>query len=90
MLMQAEPIYKSAFGALFCADSLEFMRQIDNDSVDLVLTSPPYALHFKKEYGNANQQDYIAWLLRSEPRWRMTTWITKSQFVPLSRQAFSC
>lgn len=63
MLIQSEPIYKTKFGALFFADSLEFMQQIPDDSVDLVLTSPPYALHFKKEYGNANQQDYIAWLL---------------------------
>ena len=62
MHIQPEPIYKTDFGALFCADSLEFMRHMPDDSVDLVVTSPPYALHFKKEYGNANQQDYIAWL----------------------------
>lgn len=39
------------------------MKRLPGDSVDLVVTSPPYALHFKKEYGNANQRDYIAWLL---------------------------
>lgn len=63
MHMQPKPIYKTDFGALFCADSLEFMRGLPDDSVDLVVTSPPYALHFKKEYGNANQQDYIDWFL---------------------------
>jgi len=63
MHMQSEPIYKTELGALFCADSLDFMRRLPDDSFDLVVTSPPYALHFKKEYGNANQQDYIAWLL---------------------------
>jgi site-specific DNA-methyltransferase (cytosine-N4-specific) len=63
MHFQSEPIYKTDLGALFCADSLEFMRQLPDDSVDLVVTSPPYALHFKKEYGNANQQDYISWFL---------------------------
>jgi len=63
MHMQPEPIYKTEFGALFCADSLEFMRGLPDDSVDLVVTSPPYALHFKKEYGNANQQDYIDWFV---------------------------
>jgi site-specific DNA-methyltransferase (cytosine-N4-specific) len=31
--------------------------------VDLVITSPPYALHFKKEYGNADQRDYVKWFL---------------------------
>jgi len=61
--MQSDPIYKTEFGALFCADSLEFLRHLPDDSVDLVITSPPYALHFKKEYGNADQQDYVAWLV---------------------------
>jgi site-specific DNA-methyltransferase (cytosine-N4-specific) len=28
-----------------------------------VFTSPPYALHFKKEYGNAHKRDYVKWFL---------------------------
>ena len=63
MHSQPEPIYRTELGALFCCDSLEFMRHMPDDAVDLVITSPPYALHFKKEYGNADQQDYVAWLL---------------------------
>lgn len=63
MHIQPEPIYKTELGALFCADSLEFMQSLPDDSIDLVLTSPPYALHFKKEYGNASQEDYVAWFL---------------------------
>jgi len=31
--------------------------------VDVVVTSPPYALHFKKEYGNADQKEYVEWFL---------------------------
>src|SRR5258706_6925475 len=58
-----DPIYETALGAMYCADSLELMRLLPDDSVDLVVTSPPYALHFKKEYGNADQAAYIAWLL---------------------------
>jgi len=58
-----ETVYQTALGELYCADSLEFMRRLPDDSVDLVVTSPPYALHFKKEYGNADQLDYTAWLL---------------------------
>ena len=37
------------------------MRDMASESVDLVVTSPPYALHFKKEYGNADQANYINW-----------------------------
>jgi len=36
---------------------------LPDNSIDLVITSPPYALHFKKEYGNANQQEYVEWFL---------------------------
>jgi site-specific DNA-methyltransferase (cytosine-N4-specific) len=31
--------------------------------VRLVVTSPPYALHFKKEYGNVEKSDYVEWFL---------------------------
>ncbi|MEI6343004.1 MAG: site-specific DNA-methyltransferase [Verrucomicrobiota bacterium] len=61
--METDAIYKTALGALYCSDSLQFMRSLPGDSVDLVVTSPPYALHFKKEYGNPDQQDYTAWFL---------------------------
>jgi DNA modification methylase len=63
MLLDNTPIFKTDLGQLHCADSLEILRNLPNDSVDLVVTSPPYALHFKKEYGNANQSDYVDWLM---------------------------
>ncbi len=61
--MKAKPIYTTDLGKCFCTDSLEFMKGLPTGSVDLVLTSPPYALHFKKEYGNADQREYIEWFL---------------------------
>jgi DNA modification methylase len=63
MSTKQTPLYSTELGSMYCADSLQFMRTIPNDTVDLVLTSPPYALHFKKEYGNADQSDYVEWLL---------------------------
>jgi site-specific DNA-methyltransferase (cytosine-N4-specific) len=32
--------------------------------VDLVITSPPFALQRKKEYGNYDQEEYVDWLLQ--------------------------
>ena len=61
--MSFEPLYSTELGNAFCADSLKFLPTLPDQSVDLVLTSPPYALHFKKEYGNADQQEYVAWFL---------------------------
>lgn len=58
-----KPIYRTKFGEAYCGDSLVIMKQLPSESVDLALTSPPYALHFRKEYGNASQQEYVKWFL---------------------------
>ncbi len=61
--MEAEPIYKTVYGAAFVGDSEELLARLPNSSANLIFTSPPYALHFKKEYGNANKEDYVKWFL---------------------------
>ncbi|MEX0819947.1 MAG: site-specific DNA-methyltransferase [Pirellulaceae bacterium] len=61
--MKYRPLYETDHGACYCADSLEFLPTLKTGSVDLVVTSPPYALHFKKEYGNVDQHEYIEWFL---------------------------
>jgi DNA modification methylase len=57
------PYFSSRLGAAFLGDSLEMLRGLPDASVNLVVTSPPYALHFKKAYGNADKNSYIAWFL---------------------------
>lgn len=57
------PLYTTVFGHAVCADSLDTLKRLPAESVNLVITSPPYALHFKKEYGNAEKKDYVDWLL---------------------------
>lgn len=44
-------------------DSQDLLAKLPASSVNLVFTSPPYALHFKKEYGNAHKRDYVQWFL---------------------------
>ena len=39
------------------------LRAVPSGSVNLVVTSPPYALHFKKEYGNEQKDSYVKWFL---------------------------
>lgn len=63
LLSSTEPYYETRLGAAFLGDSLELLRSLPTDSVNAVVTSPPYALHFKKEYGNADKADYVAWFL---------------------------
>jgi DNA modification methylase len=58
-----EPYYETALGAAYLEDALAILRALPNDSVNAVITSPPYALHFKKEYGNVDKKDYVNWFL---------------------------
>lgn len=57
------PAYRTKLGAAYVADSRDLLSSLASGSVDVVVTSPPYALHFKKEYGNVEKQDYVAWFL---------------------------
>jgi len=60
---QANPrlFHQTEFGQMFLGDSLDLMRDMAPKTVDLVITSPPFGLVRKKEYGNANASEYLAW-----------------------------
>ena len=59
------PYYSTELGDAYVADSCVLLKALPPASVQTVVTSPPYALHFKKEYGNATKQDYVSWCNRS-------------------------
>jgi len=46
---------------MFCGDAHALLSAMPDNSVDVVLTSPPYALHFKKAYGNVEKAAYVEW-----------------------------
>jgi DNA modification methylase len=58
------PFYTTKLGRAYLGDSLKLMPVFDKASFNLILTSPPYALHFKKEYGNEDQHRYVNWFLQ--------------------------
>jgi site-specific DNA-methyltransferase (cytosine-N4-specific) len=62
-LLNEKPLYATGLGAAYVGDSRLLLRELPAASVNLVVTSPPFALHFKKEYGNEDQSDYIPWFL---------------------------
>jgi len=59
-----DPYYQTKLGAAYLEDALNILRALPDQSVNAVITSPPYALHFKKEYGNVSKADYVEWFLR--------------------------
>ncbi len=58
-----EPSYRTEQGAAYLSDSKKVLAQLPDNSVNLIFTSPPYALHFKKEYGNVAKAEYVQWFL---------------------------
>lgn len=62
-LVDRVPYFSSRFGASYLGDSLDLLSSLPSGSVNLVVTSPPYALHFKKAYGNETKEQYVEWFL---------------------------
>lgn len=63
LVVELSPTYRTELGAAFSGDAIELLRSLPDSSVNLVVTSPPYALHFRKEYGNVDKADYVRWML---------------------------
>jgi site-specific DNA-methyltransferase (cytosine-N4-specific) len=55
--------YKTQLGQAYLGDSLSFFPEIDSESIDLILTSPPFALKRKKQYGNEDEDKYVDWFM---------------------------
>lgn len=63
LVIGLDAFYKTDLGAVYLSDSRDVLKAIPDNSINLVFTSPPYALHFKKEYGNVEKDDYVHWFL---------------------------
>ena len=56
------PAYSTSLGQCWNIDALEGLKRLADDSVDLVVTSPPFALRRQKAYGNVDPSSYSDWL----------------------------
>ncbi len=52
---------RTKLGRIMHGDSLVLLRKMRAGSVDLVMTSPPFGLVRKKEYGNVPAAEYLDW-----------------------------
>lgn len=57
-----QPFYATDLGASYLGDSLQLLDLIEPGTIDLVITSPPFALQREKSYGNVDQSVYVEWL----------------------------
>jgi site-specific DNA-methyltransferase (cytosine-N4-specific) len=63
--MALQPFYKTKFGKAYLGDALGIMGQLPDASVNLIVTSPPFPLTFrkKKPYGAIPLERYVGWFL---------------------------
>lgn len=60
-----KPFYQTRSGKAYLGDTLEVLADLPSDSVNLIVTSPPFPLTFqkKKPYGSIRIDEYITWFL---------------------------
>src|SRR5687767_13844345 len=76
-------VFRTRHGEAIVGDSLDVLRDMPAASVDLVVTSPPFALLRQKEYGNLDQGGYVDWLVRFAPLVRRVLRETGSYVIDL-------
>jgi len=59
MIDQTTPAYFTSKGAAYIGDSRILLEALPDNSVDMVMTSPPFALQRQKAYGNLDQHEYM-------------------------------
>jgi site-specific DNA-methyltransferase (cytosine-N4-specific) len=55
------PYHRTHFGQMILGDAVTALGGLAPRSVDLIMTSPPFGLVRKKDYGNADATEYVAW-----------------------------
>ncbi len=66
-------VYRTEHGEAWLGDAIETLEaNVPDESVDLIVTSPPFALQRPKEYGNESQDSYKSWFLPfADEFWRV-------------------
>jgi len=63
-----QTLFRTPLGRAVVGDSLDLLTTLPDESVDLVFTSPPFALLRQKSYGNVDQHEYVDWLCGFAPQ----------------------
>lgn len=56
-------VFETALGQMVHGEALAVVKTLATGSVDLVLTSPPFGLLTRKDYGNVPADEYVDWFL---------------------------
>jgi site-specific DNA-methyltransferase (cytosine-N4-specific) len=59
--------YRTARGSAYQGDSARLLTALPDESIQAIITSPPFALKRKKQYGNPTEDKYVEWFLTFVP-----------------------
>jgi site-specific DNA-methyltransferase (adenine-specific)/site-specific DNA-methyltransferase (cytosine-N4-specific) len=54
---------KEVIANLYLGDCRDELKHLDDNSIDLIITSPPYADSRTQTYGGIKPQDYVSWFI---------------------------
>ena len=63
-LKLGKPFFKTDLGSLYNIDVLQFLRSIDNESVDLIFADPPYNIKKAEWDSFQSQKHYVEWSMQ--------------------------
>jgi DNA modification methylase len=63
-----KPYYATRNGCAYLGDAYDLCDRIPSNSVSLIITSPPFPLVQKKEYGNVEADRYVDWFSGFVPK----------------------
>lgn len=80
VLSNKNSYYETRLGVAYVGNTLDLIKEVESESVDLIITSPPFALTRKKAYGNVPPEEYVEWFEPfAEEFWRVLK--TSGSFV---------
>lgn len=53
--------HQTSLGKVWLGNGIQVLNNLQEGSVNLIMTSPPFGLVRKKEYGNVDASDYVDW-----------------------------
>ena len=59
--LRVKSFHETPLGRIVHGDSIEALAAYPSESVDLIMTSPPFGLVRKKDYGNVEASEYVDW-----------------------------
>lgn len=57
----SQVFHETKIGRIILGDARQVLSSMESESVDLIITSPPFGLVRKKDYGNVHADDYLFW-----------------------------